>query len=424
MRVLEINGVFEQGSTGAIVKGISAYLKENNVDVSVCYGIGKREDDAYKFCYRYEQALYRRVARLFCKRYTFAPVATFRLKRYIRRYKPDVVHLHSINGNCVNIVALLQYLKRRNIVTVITNHAEFFYTGNCTSTLGCEGYTHGCINCMNKPWATDNSFYCNTGKAWLAMKDGFNGFKPDKIRIVSVSPFTKKAAERSPIMSQYRHTVVLNGIDTTIFTPRREMNIRQKYGISDNEKIALFVTSAFSQEKEHIKGGWYLVEIAKMLADKHIRFIVLGNLDMPQIPGAENIIFAGRTEDKITLANFYSQADLLLMLSRSETFGMTGIEAQCCGLPVVGFRCGGAETVLLSDYATFFPYGDLDSVKEMVLLIINQKLQYERQEIAEIAQEHFSVRYMARQYYLLYFEMTRGKSGSECGNNEFENPIL
>ena len=41
------------------------------------------------------------------------------------------------------------------------------------------------------------------------------------------------------------------------------------------------------------------------------------------------------------LADFYRSADLLVMPSRSESFGLVAVEAQACGLPVVASRVGG-----------------------------------------------------------------------------------
>lgn len=46
------------------------------------------------------------------------------------------------------------------------------------------------------------------------------------------------------------------------------------------------------------------------------------------------------------LADFYRAADVLVMPSRSESFGLVAAEAQACGLPVVGARVGGLAYVV------------------------------------------------------------------------------
>jgi D-inositol-3-phosphate glycosyltransferase len=46
------------------------------------------------------------------------------------------------------------------------------------------------------------------------------------------------------------------------------------------------------------------------------------------------------------LACFYRAADVLVMPSRSESFGLVAVEAQACGLPVVASRVGGLRYVV------------------------------------------------------------------------------
>jgi D-inositol-3-phosphate glycosyltransferase len=46
------------------------------------------------------------------------------------------------------------------------------------------------------------------------------------------------------------------------------------------------------------------------------------------------------------LAMFYQAADVLVMPSRSETFGLVAAEAQACGLPVIASRIGGIPFVV------------------------------------------------------------------------------
>ena len=46
------------------------------------------------------------------------------------------------------------------------------------------------------------------------------------------------------------------------------------------------------------------------------------------------------------LADFYAAADVVLMPSRSESFGLVALEAQACGTPVVGSAVGGLRTIV------------------------------------------------------------------------------
>jgi D-inositol-3-phosphate glycosyltransferase len=46
------------------------------------------------------------------------------------------------------------------------------------------------------------------------------------------------------------------------------------------------------------------------------------------------------------LADFYAASDVVLVPSRSESFGLVALEAQACGTPVVAARVGGLRYVV------------------------------------------------------------------------------
>jgi D-inositol-3-phosphate glycosyltransferase len=76
----------------------------------------------------------------------------------------------------------------------------------------------------------------------------------------------------------------------------------------------------------------HLVELAGRLGlARHVQFV-------PPQPHA-------------ALASFYQAADVLVMPSRSESFGLVAAEAQACGLPVVAARIGGLADVVADGVA-------------------------------------------------------------------------
>ena len=402
MKIMQINGVIHSGSTGKIVDDIKDFLIDSGHQVTICYGIGKKTEDGYKFCYRYEQAIYRRVSQIIGLRYGFAPFSTMRLIKKIEQEKPDIVHLHSINGNCVNIMKLLTYLKVNNYPTVITNHAEFFYTGNCTSTYGCNQYINGCINCPRTGWATDNAFVKNTKKAWDRMKEAFKWY--NNLYMVSVSPYIMERAQLSPFVKQAFHRVIMNGVDTKVFHFTNKGNIRERLKIDGETKIALFVTSSFSLEPNHLKGGYYLVKLAAQMEKENIHFLIVGNEKAEQTGLPDNMTFLGKITNKEELAMLYSESDVTLILSRMETFGMTCAESLCCGTPVVGFKCGGPENIALREYSLFVPYADLQLLQKNIFLILN-KCKGKKNEISIKAQTEYCVEKISKLYFELYKEI-------------------
>ncbi len=401
MKILQINGVIHQGSTGEIVDSINSYLDVKNIEHKTCYGIGKKCLDGFKFCYRFEQALYRRCSMITGFRYGFAPISTKKVINYIEKYNPDIVHLHSINGNCINLYKLIKYLKETNRITIITNHAEFFYTGNCTSTYGCKQYMTGCIECPHKIWASDYALFPKTHKAWIKMKNTFKGFT--RGYMVSVSDYIKQSAESSPLVEDLHHVRILNGINIMTFKPTYTIDIKTQYNIGIDKKICVFVTSEFSKDKEHLKGGYWLLKVAKDMKKMNYHFLVVGNSNEDE-KAYDNISFIGRVYDKEILANIYSQADVALSFSKSESFGMTCSEALCCGTPVAGFKCGGMESIALSEYSRFCDYGDIKSFINNIIELTDIH-KNESNIISNVSRETYSRERMAKQYFELYQEV-------------------
>jgi len=284
--------------------------------------------------------------------------STNKLISVIKKEKPDIVHLHCINGYFVNIYRLITWLKKNKIKTVLTLHAEFMHTANCGYALECENWRNGCGNCPRRRRETKSLFIDNTALSWKKMKKAFDGFGENLI-VVSVSQWLMGRAKQSPILEDKTHTVVLNGVNTEIFKRTDTAELRKKLGLND-EKVALFVTSSFSLEPNHIKGGYYVVELAKRLPD--VKFVIVGNKNSDNdVCLPENVLNIGRVDGQEELTRYYAMADVTLLPSKKETFSMVTAESLCCGTPVVGFKAGGPETIALEEYSTFVDYADIDA---------------------------------------------------------------
>lgn len=397
MKILQINCVYKKGSTGKIVEDIHNTLLEKGIESVVCYGRGTKikEPYIYKTSFEFLGKINNLKSRFTGIQYNGSIISTNRLIRIIKDEKPDIVHLQCINGFFVNIFRLIEFLKNNKIKTVLTLHAEFIHTANCGHAFDCEKWKTGCGDCPDLEGATKSFFIDNTHKSWQKMKMAFDGF--DNLVVVSVSPWLESRAKQSPILSNKIHTTVLNGIETEeVFNPREYDYLKKKYNIN-NEKIIIHVTANFSSE---IKGGKYIIQLAKRLKTENIKIIVIGNTDK-SLSLPENIIDIGRVENQIELATYYSMADLCILTSKKETFSMPCAESLSCGTPVIGFKAGAPEQISLEEYSEFVEYGNVDELENCVKKWI-KKEDLNIKHLISLASQTYSKENMSQRYMEIY----------------------
>ena len=113
MKILQINCVYDYGSTGKITRDIHKSLQKNGFDSVVLYGRRQKVQEAgvYKTCTEFEAKAWNVLSRLTGQPYAVTPFGTLTLLHRLEREKPDVVHLQCMNGYFVDIYRLLNYLK-------------------------------------------------------------------------------------------------------------------------------------------------------------------------------------------------------------------------------------------------------------------------------------------------------------------------
>ncbi len=109
MKILQVNCVYKLGSTGKIIFDIHTYLQQQSIESVVCYGRGKivNEPHVYKVCGEVYSKINNVWSRITGIVYGGLKHSTNKLKSIIENEKPDIVHLHCINGYFVNIYDII-----------------------------------------------------------------------------------------------------------------------------------------------------------------------------------------------------------------------------------------------------------------------------------------------------------------------------
>ena len=406
MKILQVNCVYRKGSTGKIVFDIHAELQRKGVASVVCYGRGDRLDEpsTYKFCSEIEAHLSHLWAELGGLQYASAPIATWRLKRIIKREQPSVVHLHCINGYCVNIYSLLRFLAAHKIKTVVTHHAEFFYTGNCGHSIHCQKWmtAEGCHSCHDLRAATGSRTIDNTHRSWQLMRNAFAAFDKNDLCFTAVSPWVVERSKLSEVLAKYPCLYVTNGVDPSVFhyVENATQLLQGKLPVSGSGFV-LHVTASFSTSAKSIKGGRYIVQLARLMPERMFVVVASQVLAVENLP--ENILLWGRANGQKELAALYSAAEATVLVSERETFSMVTAESLCCGTPVVGFKAGGPESIAIPEYTDFVEYGKVECLRDVLLEMLEVK--HDKKRISEEAKNHYSREVMTNAYMKVYKSM-------------------
>lgn len=360
MRVLLIDVNCKNSSTGKIVYDLYNEInKREGWEAAICYGRGAeiQEPNIYKFSTNIEIYFHTFLTRVTGLTGCFSPLATLNLIRYIKKFKPDVIHIHELHGYFVNINSLIKFIKENNIKTIWTFHCEFMYTGKCGYAYECEKWKDVCKNCPDIKRYPKSLFFDFTYKMFLDKKKIFENF--NNLIIVTPSQWLRNRVKES-FLKDFKVEVIHNGIDTEIFRPQPYEDLLKKHNIYE-KKIILSVAPDIMSER---KGGKWVVKLASKFQNEDCVFILIGVKDLSEnFP--KNVIALGRTENQVELAKYYSMADLFLICSEKETFSMTCAEAISCGIPVIGFKSGAPETVFTE--SIFVDYGDIKTLKNKVI---------------------------------------------------------
>lgn len=361
MRILQVNCVYAYGSTGKVVEDVSNYCLSKGDEVLILYGRqGKKmTSNVIKVSSEVEAKLHSVLTRLTGIDFGYSPLATHKAIREIKRFEPNIVHLHCLNGHFINVFRLVEYLKESKIPTILTLHAEIMHTAGCEHAYDCMKWVNGCYDCDRIKGRLTHYFRDDAKYAYRKMQKAFDGFR--NLTIVSVSDWLTKRAKQSSIFRNcdVDFITIENGLDLEAFHPVALQDNPLIKSFDALKPIILHVTPSFLHP---LKGGKYVLELAKRHPEW--KFVIVGYNGNGELPANVNAI--GHTQSREELSWYYNIASITLLTSKRETFSMVCAESLACGTPVVGFEAGGPESVFVGNFAKFVENGDIVALEKAV----------------------------------------------------------
>lgn len=154
--------------------------------------------------------------------------------------------------------------------------------------------------------------------------------------IITISRFTKEEIMQKYRISLAKISVAYPGVGSQFKPQRKDERLCQKYNLKD-KKIFLFLGGLKKR-----KNPSFVLEVFKRLKDYNTVLLVAGDgpLKKEMILRAERlgingrVVFAGFVPEGQKV-NFYNLADIVLLPSKKEGFGMIASEAAACGKVVI-----------------------------------------------------------------------------------------
>ena len=100
-----------------------------------------------------------------------------------------------------------------------------------------------------------------------------------------------------------------------------------------------------------------------------------------------------------------ANADVFVLSSRYETFGVVVIEALALGKPVIATRCGGPESILRKEDGILIPLNDINALAVAMRQLLENRTDYDSAEIREACRERYSEATVATRLKQVYAEV-------------------
>ena len=208
-------------------------------------------------------------------------------------------------------------------------------------------------------------------------------------RLVAATP-----AEEEQLVEHYyadprKISIIPPGVDLTLFHPHSPKDAKLRIGVKPCDNMILFVGRI-----EPLKGVDTLIRAMAVLRENCTRdrcphdLVIIGgdpqaspesmNAEMARLQalckelGLEDMVLFLGKRGQDTLPYYYSAAEVLVMPSHYESFGLVALEAMACGTPVIASRVGGLQHTVDDGVTGFLvPPGDENALAEKLRLVLS-----------------------------------------------------
>ncbi|WP_294351588.1 glycosyltransferase [uncultured Clostridium sp.] len=370
MKVLQINSVCGRGSTGKIAVDLYNLLEEQGESCIIAYGRGEPLKDikTIKIGNSLNNYYHYYKTKIFDEHGFASKKSTENFIKEIKKYNPDVIHLHNIHGYYLNIEILFNYLRESNKPVIWTLHDCWPFTGHCCyfDYINCEKWQDSCYNCEQKNEYPSSILFDKSRVNYEKKRRIFTSL--DDLTIVTPSNWLAELTKKS-FLKKYNIYVINNGINAEIFKFTKS-NFRKNNKLED-KIILLGVANVW----DYRKGLKYFLELEKIL-DKKYKIVLVGLDKKTEKNISKNILVINHTNSQKELAEIYSAADIFINPTLEDNYPTTNLEALACNTKVITFNTGGCMETVKNSSSKVLNKKTLEELYKSIIELSNENTKF------------------------------------------------
>jgi asparagine synthase (glutamine-hydrolysing) len=209
-------------------------------------------------------------------------------------------------------------------------------------------------------------------------------------KIICVSNFTRQKLIVIHGVDPSKCVVLNNALDPSIKLPEAFIKpgyLLKRYSLTAQSQVIFTLTRLASTEQ--YKGYEQVIQAVSHLKTQfpHLKYILSGKHDEQELYRITQLIKQHQVKDNVIVTGFINEteledhfllADLFVLPSKKEGFGIVFIEALACGLPVIcGNEDGSLDAIRNGELGTAIDVDDLNELEDAIIHHLNVPLTIE-----------------------------------------------
>jgi glycosyltransferase involved in cell wall biosynthesis len=218
--------------------------------------------------------------------------------------------------------------------------------------------------------------YAHGIEIWRDLSPANTKFIQNEVEIWAVSTYTAKKIQELHHIQASKIQVLNNCLDPFFAIPgtfEKPVSLLNKYHLPANSKVLLTLSRLSSTEQ--YKGYDQVLAVLNKL-DEDIHYLLAGKADEKEQNRLQKLIHQNGLQKRVIMTGYvpeaeltahYQLADIMVMPSKAEGFGISFIEAMACGTKVIGGnQDGSVDALQQGTLGTLVQPTDLDEIQSAI----------------------------------------------------------